>query len=170
METQTPGSELYRHSPADDGEPLCHHYLSTRNGRKDSSSCLSSINRLTQAWILGDYLLAPRFQNAVVDELTCALERFWDYTDHVPWEFMRYVYENTVWRSPLRQVVFDLVQFGLSKKIVSFNEETRSFFEDQGFVIGLPLAGVAERVYGGRAPAPWERPREFYHVKGCDQA
>jgi uncharacterized protein YlaN (UPF0358 family) len=134
------------------------------------SKYIISINRLIHAWILGDYLVSPHFQNDVIDELTCAYENYWQYTKAIPSLLhMRDICENTLPNSPLRQVVLDLILFGLSKRLITFDKEVSSFVKDYLFFIPPEVSNGVDKGLGVRRPAPWNRWRRFYYIypRGC---
>jgi hypothetical protein len=140
---------------------------SKSNSYRSVDDCMVSIERLTQAWILGDYILAPQFQNDVVDELTCAYQNSWSHKNEIPWSHLKYTCENTLENSRLQRVVLDLLLFRTSTKCIMLDQEASRFFEECGFTNYVQLASGQNSVYsnGGRRPAPWNRSRTFYHIK-----
>jgi hypothetical protein len=134
------------------------------NSSLDLNDNIKSIARLIRAWLLADYLVAPHFQNDVIEELTCAYENCWQRTKAIPWSHMRLICENTTPISQLRQIVLDLIQFGISKRLIDLSGEVSKFVQEFGFTISPELAEGLDRGHGVIRPAPWNRCRTFYHV------
>jgi hypothetical protein len=140
----------------------------TRKTEHSISECMASIERLTNAWVLGEYLVAPRFQNDVIDELTCAYGNFWHYKNDIPWPQILYACKNTLPNSAMHKVMLDLILFVTS--IRSIDKDSRRLVEECGFTGAVGLMNTHPPLGNGvRRPAPWNRTRTFYHVKPREQ-
>jgi len=62
--------------------------------------------RLVKLWVFAETYIVPEFQNAALDALHKSLDKH----DSMPApSVINYVYENTIYRSPLRKLFIDLV-------------------------------------------------------------
>ena len=129
------------------------------------TDCMASIESLTNAWIMGDYLVAPQFQNDVIDELTCAYGNYWHYRNDIPWPQMMYTCQNTLPNSPIHKVMLDLMLFVTSIKPI--DGDLRRLLEECGFAGSVGPLNSHPSILGNgvRRPAPWNRSRAYYHIK-----
>ena len=138
--------------------------------RLSADQNMASINHLLNTWILADYLLSPTFQNALLDELSCAYEAFY-YTSQPralpPLSHLQNICDHTTHRgqdAPLRRMVGDLVLYGISRGLLVRDEELRGWMERNGV---LGWGWLEEGIMGsGCWPAPWNRWRGYYHLRG----
>ena len=63
---------------------------------------------LCSLWVLADKLIIPALQNAAIEEINAVTLR----DDRIPTRCLRYVYENTAMRSPLRQLMLTYLAYG----------------------------------------------------------
>ena len=140
-------------------------------GNKDEShlsaeNSIAAIERLTQAWTLGDYLLAPQFQNDIIDELISAYQVLWRWSHQIPWVCVKYTCQNSLLHSPLRKVAHDLIHFAASINIFTPDSDVWTHVEDGDFtasMLRVNAHGVLVPV--ARQPAPWNRHPKYYHIK-----
>lgn len=106
-----------------------------------------------QAWILGDKLGAPAFQNCLIQELLAnGYEMFYDA------KVVRYIFDNTTKRSPLRKLTVDLIVY--SYEDIDQEEAWRSLYLSGGDVM-VDLMKALQKSWTALKEHSWDNTAKY---------